>query len=68
MLVQDQFEIIDGVLKAYVGSDLEIQIPEGVHEIGEGVFKGMAWIRKVSMPSSLRKIGRSEERRVGKEC
>ena len=57
MLVQNQFEIKDGVLKAYLGSDIEIQIPEGVYEIGEGVFKGMAWIKKVSMPCTLRKIG-----------
>ncbi|MBE5863317.1 MAG: hypothetical protein E7295_10760 [Lachnospiraceae bacterium] len=57
MLVQDQFEIEDGVLKAYLGAGPEVQIPEGVHTIGEGALKGMAWLLKVSLPSSLKRIG-----------
>ena len=47
MLIQDQFEIEDGILKAYTGAGPDVIIPEGVHTIGEGVFKGMAWILKV---------------------
>ena len=57
MLVQEQFEIEDGVLKSYLGTDPEIQIPEGVHTIGEGAFKGMAWLHGVSLPTSLKRIG-----------
>ena len=57
MLVQNQFEIEDGVLKAFVGTNVEIEVPEGVHTIGEGAFKGMASILKVSMPASLKRIG-----------
>ena len=55
--MQDQFEIENGILKAYAGGDAEVQIPEGVHTIGDDVFKGMAWILKVSLPSTLVKIG-----------
>ena len=57
MLMQDQFEIEEGVLKAYLGAGPEVQIPEGVHTIGEGALKGMAWLLKVSLPSSLKRIG-----------
>lgn len=57
MLVQDQFEIEDGILKAYLGSSGDVRIPEGVHTIGEGVFKGMAWILRISLPASLKRIG-----------
>ncbi|MCR5325012.1 MAG: leucine-rich repeat domain-containing protein [Lachnospiraceae bacterium] len=59
MIIQDQFEIEDGILKAYTGPDAEIQIPEGVHTIGDGVFKGMSWILKVILPASIKKIGAS---------
>ena len=57
MLVQDKFEIENGILTAYLGPDADVCIPEGVHTIGDGVFKGMAWILSVTLPSSLRKIG-----------
>lgn len=57
MLTQNPFEIEDGILKAYTGPEAEIQIPEGVHTIGEGVFKGMAHLLKVTLPSSLKNIG-----------
>lgn len=57
MLVQDLFEIEDGVLKAYVGADPVVQVPEGVHTIADGAFKGLAWMLKVSLPASLKKIG-----------
>ncbi len=59
MNIQDHFEIDDGVLKAYTGTDPEAFIPEGVHTIGEGAFKGMAWLKKVVLPSTLKKIGPS---------
>ena len=57
MLVQNQFEIEDGILKTYLGADPEVTVPEGVREIGEGAFKGMAWMLKVTLPSTLKRIG-----------
>ena len=55
--MQNQFEIENGILKAYLAPDAEVVIPEGVHTIGDGVFKGMSWITSVTLPSSLKKIG-----------
>ena len=57
MLTENQFEIEEGVLKAYLGAGAEAQVPEGVHTIGDGVFKGMAWLLKVTLPSSIKRIG-----------
>ena len=54
---RESFKVEDGVLKAYTGAETEIQIPEGIHTIGEGAFKGMARILKVSLPATLKKIG-----------
>ena len=57
-MILGQFEIEDGVLKSYdAGSEEEVRIPDGVHTIGEGVFKGMSWILRVILPPSIRKIG-----------
>ncbi|MCR5725967.1 MAG: leucine-rich repeat domain-containing protein [Lachnospiraceae bacterium] len=52
-----KFIIEDGILKKYLAPDPEVDIPEGVHTIGDGVFKGMSWITKVKLPSTLKKIG-----------
>ncbi len=57
MLIQNQFEIEDGVLIAYLGEKPEVQIPEGVHTIGDGAFKGMSWLLSVNLPVTLKKIG-----------
>ncbi len=54
---EDQFNIENGILKAYTGTDHEIVIPVGVDEIGDGAFKGLAWIAKVTMPGSVKRIG-----------
>lgn len=55
-----KFIIEDGVLKAYdAGTETDIRIPEGVHTIGEGVFKGMSWILSVELPSTLKTISAS---------
>ena len=56
MLVQDQFEIENGRLIAYLGPGPDVQVPEGVHTIGEGVFKGMSWLLSVKLPETVRKI------------
>ncbi|MCR5828945.1 MAG: leucine-rich repeat domain-containing protein [Lachnospiraceae bacterium] len=57
MLVQDKFEIEDGVLKTYLaGTETDVVVPDGVTAIGEGVFKGMSWLRNVTLPSTVTKI------------
>ncbi|MBO4389848.1 MAG: leucine-rich repeat protein [Lachnospiraceae bacterium] len=57
MLIQEKFEIENGILTAYhADTAQEITIPEGVYTIGEGVFKGMSWIRQITLPAGLRKI------------
>ena len=56
MLVSDQFETKDGVLTAYLGDGPYLAVPEGVHTIGKGVFKGMSWLLGVKLPKSLKKI------------
>ena len=53
----DLFDIEEGILKRYSGTDHEVQIPDGVTEIGDGAFKGLAWLIKVSMPASVKRIG-----------
>ncbi len=57
MLMQEQFEIENGVLVAFLGTGAEALVPEGVLAIGEGAFKGMAHLLKVCLPSSLKSIG-----------
>ena len=47
-----KFIIEDGILKKYLAPEPEVDIPEGVHTIGDGVFKGMSWITKVKLPST----------------
>jgi len=56
-LCSETFQVEDGILMAYTGAETEIQIPEGIHTIGEGAFKGMAWILKVKLPATLKRIG-----------
>ena len=57
MTSEDRFDIEEGILKAYTGADKEVLIPEGVTEIGDGAFKGLAWLLKVAMPSTVTRIG-----------
>lgn len=54
---QNSFEIEDGILKACLGAESEIRIPDGVCAIGEGAFKGMAHVLKVTLPDGIKKIG-----------
>ncbi|MBP3753473.1 MAG: leucine-rich repeat protein [Lachnospiraceae bacterium] len=53
----EEFEIENGILKAYKGTANEVTVPEGVTEIGDDAFKGMAHLLKVKLPESVRKIG-----------
>ena len=71
------FVIKEGVLDKYKGLGGDVAIPEGVTEIGNMAFYGCANLTSVTIPEVVTKIenkafsgcaGRSEERRVGKEC
>jgi hypothetical protein len=53
------FFVRDGVLLAYLGEGGEIVIPEGVVEIGAGVFQNNTAITKVVFNDGLQKIGNS---------
>ena len=53
----NQFETENGILKAYLGSGSEVVIPDGIHTIADGVFKGMAGLIKVTLPLSVKSIG-----------
>ncbi|MBP8967839.1 MAG: leucine-rich repeat protein [Lachnospiraceae bacterium] len=52
-----EFEIENGILKSFNGSDTEVTVPEGVTEIGDDAFKGMAHLLKVHLPQSVKRIG-----------
>lgn len=52
----DFFICGDGILLAYRGKDSKITIPEGVKQIGPGVFKDHKGITEVSLPDSLWRI------------
>lgn len=56
-MVPDEFCIEDGILKEYRGAAPHVQVPDGVHTIGDGAFKGMAWLLSVELPKSLKRIG-----------
>ncbi len=54
----DFYKITDGVLEAYTGREECAYIPEGIHTIGEGAFKGCVSLKKVVLPEGLRRIER----------
>ena len=51
------FIIENGVLKKYVGPGGNVVIPEGVTEIGNGVFSGCDSLASVTIPKSVTSIG-----------
>ena len=48
--------IKDGILKRVARSVRRLEVPEGVTEISEGVFRDMP-LEEISLPASLKKIG-----------
>lgn len=48
-----EFSIRDGVLESYGEKKEWAAIPEGVHTIGEGAFKGCVSLKKVELPHTL---------------
>jgi len=51
--IENDYEIIDGVLKYYYGNGGEIIIPENVKEIDSKVFKENIQITSVTIPGSI---------------
>ncbi|MDY4231835.1 MAG: leucine-rich repeat protein [Candidatus Faecousia sp.] len=54
-MAEQDFEIENGVVVDYQGTDTDIVIPDGVCEIGDGVFWGSD-IESVRLPSSVKAI------------
>ncbi len=50
------FEIDGKVLKKAYGYDAVAAVPDGVEEIGPGVFSSFAYLEEIKLPSGLRKI------------
>ena len=50
------FQIKDGILEKYTGSDEIVTIPAGVIEIGKDAFSGNERIKKIIIPSDVKKI------------
>lgn len=55
-IVDDDYEIYNGVLTAYNGTEAEIIIPEGVHTIGAYAFENKTNITSVKMSNDITSI------------
>lgn len=51
------FVIKDGILESYTLRGTEVVLPQEIHTIGEGAFKGCVSLEKVVLPRGLKKIG-----------
>ncbi|MDE7477308.1 MAG: leucine-rich repeat domain-containing protein, partial [Lachnospiraceae bacterium] len=47
------YQIENGVFIRYTGREEVVQVPEGIHTIGEGAFKGCVSLRKMVLPQGL---------------
>lgn len=54
--IDQYYQIENGVLLHYTGREEELQVPEGIHTVGEGAFKGCVSLRKVVLPTGLQYI------------
>lgn len=52
----EYYQIENGVLVRYTGREETIQVPEGIHTVGEGAFKGCVSLKKVVLPRGLQCI------------
>ena len=52
----EEYSIRDGVLESYEGREETVHVPEGIHTIGEGAFKGCVSLKKVILPRGLKYI------------
>jgi len=49
----EYYQIENGVLVRYTGREESIQVPDGIHTVGEGAFKGCVSLKKVVLPRGL---------------
>lgn len=49
----EYYQIENGVLIRYTGREEVLQVPEGIHTVGEGAFKGCVSLKKVVLPRGL---------------
>ena len=52
----EYYQIEDGILKLYTGREEVVWLPEGIHTVGEGAFKGCVSLKKVVLPIGLKRI------------
>lgn len=52
----EYYQIQNGVLVRYTGREEVLQVPEGIHTVGEGAFKGCVSLKKVVLPAGLNSI------------
>ena len=62
----EDFEIVEGVLKAYKGQEAHLAIPEGVKEIEMHAFVACAGLETIILPSTLKTIGGLAYRNIKK--
>lgn len=55
--VNDYLIVGDGILLAYKGKESKITLPEGIRQIGAGVFQDHKGITSVALPNTLEIIG-----------
>lgn len=48
-----EWNIENGVLLGYTGKDIMLSVPDGVHEIAPGAFKGMVFLEKLQLPETI---------------
>lgn len=49
--------VSQGILLSYFGKEAEYCLPDGIKEIGNGVFEGKSFLRKIEIPDGVKKIG-----------
>lgn len=47
------YQVENGVLTRYTGREEVIRVPNGIHTVGEGAFKGCVSLKKVVLPQGL---------------
>ncbi len=55
-MITEHYEVKNGILERYTGREEVIELPEGIHTIGEGAFKGCVSLTKVTLPQGLQYI------------
>ena len=57
IIISEEFDIEDGVLKKYTGTSATVRIPNGVTQIGAEAFRKNTKLKRVHLPDSVRILG-----------